>query len=69
MKYQQWERSVFRPEARAELEQAGIPPLAALTLCARGLDTAEKAQAFLASGRASYITGSTLDVNGGIFMR
>ncbi len=51
MKYQQWERSVFRPEARAELEQAGIPPLAALTLCARGLDTAEKAQAFLASGR------------------
>ena len=46
MKYQQWERSVFRPEARAELEQAGIPPLAALTLCARGLDTAEKAQAF-----------------------
>lgn len=28
-----------------------------------------EAVAFLASGRASYITGSTLDVNGGIFMR
>ena len=33
------------------MEQAGLPPLAARVLCARGLDTPEKARAFLDAGR------------------
>ncbi len=51
MKYQQWNRACCGARSRAGLERAGIPPLAALTLCARGVDTPEKARAFLASGR------------------
>ncbi len=51
MKYQKWNWAASNPRACAEMEGAGIPPLAAMTLCARGLDTAEKAEQFLASGR------------------
>ena len=47
MKYNQWNRPAGAPEARAALEAAGIPALPALILCARGLDTPEKASAFL----------------------
>lgn len=50
MKYKRWSQTSQAPKARAELEAAGIPPLAALVLCARGLNTAENARAFLASG-------------------
>ena len=49
MKYKQWNRAASAPQARAAMEAAGVPPLAALTLCARGLDTVEKARDFLAS--------------------
>lgn len=49
MKYKQWNRAACDLGAQAELEAAGIPPLAALTLCARGLETVEQARAFLAS--------------------
>ena len=51
MKYKQWNRTHCDSEARAALERAGIPPLAALALCARGQDTPEKARAFLACGQ------------------
>ena len=51
MKYKQWNRAACDPEARRAMEAAGVPALAALTLCARGLDTPEKARSFLASGR------------------
>ena len=37
MKYKQWNRAASAPQARAAMEAAGVPPLAALTLCARGL--------------------------------
>ena len=50
MRYKQWDVAVCAPEARAAMERAGVPPLAALTLCARGLDTVEKARAFLDTG-------------------
>ena len=33
-----------------QLELAGVPPLCAVVLCARGLDTPEKAREFLANG-------------------
>ena len=47
LKYQNWTyRPCSRP-ARAELERAGIPPLAALVLSARGVDTAEKVRSLL----------------------
>lgn len=36
--------------SRQAMEAAGIPPLAAAVLCARGLDTPEKAAAFLDAG-------------------
>ncbi len=50
MKYEQWNlRAGGTETARREMELAGMPPLCAAVLCARGLDTAEKAAAFLAS--------------------
>ncbi len=52
MKYKQWNRAFCDPDARAAMERAGVPPLAALALCARGLDTPEKARAFLAADRS-----------------
>ena len=51
MKYEQWN---LRPEAgsarRARMEETGLPPLCAAVLCARGLDTPEKAAEFLYDG-------------------
>ena len=49
MKYQQWNLREGRASARSAMEVRGVPPLAAAVLCARGLDTDEKARAFLAS--------------------
>ncbi len=51
MKYKQWNQAAGDPAAVAALERAGLPTLAAMTLCARGLDTPEKARAFLDAGR------------------
>ena len=50
MKYKQWNINAPRGEDCRALTEAGIPPLPALVLCARGLDTPEKALAFLADG-------------------
>ena len=50
MKYKQWNRAACSPGNRRAMEAAGIPPLAALALCARGLDTPEKAAAYLDAG-------------------
>ena len=49
MKYRQWNLRAPSPAAQAAMEADGVPPLAAAVLCARGLDTAEKARAFLRS--------------------
>lgn len=49
MKYKQWHRAACPPGGRRAMEAAGIPPLAAMVLCARGLDTPEKAATFLDS--------------------
>ena len=51
MKYKQWNQAASDPAAVAALEQAGLPTLAAMTLCARGQNTPEKARAFLDAGR------------------
>ena len=51
MKYKQWNQAASDPAAVAALERAGLPTLAAMTLCARGMDTPEKARAFLDAGR------------------
>ena len=51
MKYKQWNRASCPPERRRALEEAGFTALAALALYARGLDTPEKAAAFLAADR------------------
>ena len=51
MKYDRWNlRPPGRPGVRTELEQAGLPPLCAAVLCARGVDTTQQASAFLAHG-------------------
>ena len=48
MKYKKWNFTApARPEVMA-MAEAGLPVLAALVLCARGVDTPEKARAFLA---------------------
>ena len=48
MKYEQWElRRGAGAAARTRLEQAGLPALCAAVLCARGMDTPEKAAEFL----------------------
>ena len=48
MKYEQWElRCGAGMAARTRLEQAGLPALCAAVLCARGIDTPEKADDFL----------------------
>ncbi len=47
MKYKQWNICTPRTEDCRAMVDAGIPPLPAVVLCARGLDTPEKAQAFL----------------------
>ena len=55
MKYQEWRTAACDPAARRSMERAGVPPLAALTLCARGLDTPEKARSFLDAGRGQLL--------------
>ena len=50
MKYKQWNLAASDPAAAARLQEAGLPALAAMTLCARGMDTPEKALAFLDAG-------------------
>lgn len=47
MKYKQWNISTARVADYRALTDAGIPPLPAQVLCARGLNTPEKARAFL----------------------
>ncbi|MGM9607923.1 MAG: single-stranded-DNA-specific exonuclease RecJ [Oscillospiraceae bacterium] len=47
MKYKQWNICTPRTEDCQAMVSAGIPPLPAAVLCARGLDTPEKARAFL----------------------
>lgn len=47
MKYKQWNICAPRAEACQALTASGIPPLPAAVLCARGLDTPEKAWTFL----------------------
>ncbi len=49
MKYKQWNLSPAPGvDALRRMELAGLPPLCAAVLCARGLDTPEKAAGFLA---------------------
>ena len=50
MKYDEWNIRDARPKAAALLEQAGLSPLPALVLAARGYDTPERARSFLRSG-------------------
>ena len=51
MKYDRWNLRPSGPAgSRAELERAGLSPLCAAVLCARGVDTAPAASAFLAHG-------------------
>ncbi len=47
MKYKQWNICTARVEDCRRMTDAGIPPLPAAVLCVRGLNTPEKAQAFL----------------------
>ena len=48
MKYEQWNlRRDVPMAARQQMESAGLPPLCAAVLCARGFDTPEKAADFL----------------------
>lgn len=47
MKYKQWNICTPQAEACRSLIDAGIPPLPAQVLCARGHDTPDKARAFL----------------------
>ena len=48
MRYKKWNFTApARPEVMS-MTEAGLPVLAALVLCARGVDTPEKARAFLA---------------------
>ncbi len=49
MKYEQWNLSRAPSlDVLRRMERAGLPPLCAAVLCARGLDTPEKAAGFLA---------------------
>ena len=58
-------------EARAEGQRVPEPRPAAAIPLGRASETAEQASAviFLASDRSSYVSGATLDVNGGVHMR
>ena len=47
MRYQEWRVAAPSRAAREELEQAGVPPLLAAVLSARGIRTREEAQALL----------------------
>ena len=47
MKFKNWTLTPCNPNAAAELESAGIPPLSALVLAARGFDQGAQAKEFL----------------------
>lgn len=47
MKYKEWKQAPGCPGAVKALTDQGVTPLAAMALCARGLDSMEKAEAFL----------------------
>lgn len=48
MRYEQWNlRTPASADAMLRMERAGLPPLCAAVLCARGLDSPEKAAGFL----------------------
>lgn len=47
MRYKQWNKAVCDSTIRGVMEQAGVPPLTALALCARGLDSVDAAGQFL----------------------
>lgn len=49
MKYKQWEQAPCVSGTVKAMEAQGVPPLVAAVLCARGLDTWEKACTFFAS--------------------
>ena len=49
MKYQRWARPADDPAGRAALERRGVPALPALVLSSRGVDSPDKARAFLSS--------------------
>ena len=49
MKFKRWNLAPPNPAAQSRMEAAGVSPLAAAVLCARGLDTVEKARSFLSS--------------------
>ena len=49
MKYKQWNYIPNTPAIRAELEHAGVPPLAAAVLCARGFGSVEQVRQFLSA--------------------
>lgn len=51
MKYKKWNQSAPDGRAVQALTGTGLPPLAAAVLCARGLDTPEKAGAFLSASQ------------------
>lgn len=52
MKYKKWKRAALNRKAVSSLTESGLPPLAALVLCARGMDTPAAARAFLTAGEA-----------------
>ncbi|NCB63104.1 MAG: single-stranded-DNA-specific exonuclease RecJ [Clostridia bacterium] len=52
MKYKKWNQAAPDRAAVEALAQAGLPPLAAAVLCARGLDTPALARAFLEAANA-----------------
>ena len=55
MRYDTWNvRRPGGPGARRRLEEAGLAPLCAAVLSARGMDTPEKAARFLDSGRSRF---------------
>ena len=51
MKYKQWQVAAPCPEGQRELEQAGLPPLLAGLLAARGVVRPEEARRLLSPGR------------------
>ena len=52
MKYKKWNLAAPERSAVEGLRRAGLPALAALVLCARGLDDPAAAQDFLSAGEA-----------------
>ena len=56
MRYDTWNvRRPGGPVVRRRLEEAGLAPLCAVVLSARGIDTPEKAARFLDSSRSRFM--------------